>query len=44
MKDQMTEMDILFQLAKEHIFSQFIDSEEGLAGMEQALIILMTIA
>lgn len=44
MNEQKTEMEVLFQMAKDHIFSQFIDSDEGLAGMEQALIILMTIA
>lgn len=44
MADHKTEMELLFQMAKENIFAHFIDSEEGLAGMEQALIILMTIA
>ncbi|WP_256436433.1 hypothetical protein [Alkalibacter rhizosphaerae] len=44
MNENNTEMEKLFLMARENIFSQFIDSEEGLAGMEQALIILMTIA
>ncbi|WP_269747884.1 hypothetical protein [Alkalibacter mobilis] len=40
----MNEMELLFKLARENIFSQFIESEEGLDGIEKALILLMTIA
>lgn len=40
----MTDMEILFKMARENIFSQFLDSEEAKDGIELGLTILMFIA
>lgn len=40
----MNDMELLYKMAREHIFSQFLDSEEAKEGIEMALTILMTIA
>jgi len=41
---EKTEMEVLYDLAKENIFSQFMESDEEKDGILAAITVLMTIA